>query len=69
MSTAYDRVMDLKRARQQAAQRVMSPEKVARNVLREWLGAQGFGAVIEPFAAADLVRRIEAVVAAERAAR
>jgi ABC-type branched-subunit amino acid transport system substrate-binding protein len=67
MATAYDRVMALKLAQEQAKQRDLTPEKVAQKLLREWLGAQGFGAAIDPMAGADLVRRVEAVVIAERA--
>lgn len=66
--TAYDRVMALKLAEQQAAQRAMSPQKVGQKLLREWCGkAHGFGVVIDPFAAAALVRLVEAAIVAERA--
>lgn len=65
--SAYDRVMELKRAQQQAEQRATSPLKVAQKMLREWLGAHQMGGVIDPMLGADLVRRVEAIVIAERA--
>ena len=65
-SDAYKRVAAMKLVQEQAKQCLSSPEKVGQKVLREWLGAQGFGAAIDPMAGADLVRRIEAVVVAER---
>lgn len=63
---AYKRVSAMKLLLKQTEQCLATPQKVAQRVLREWLGAQGFGAAIEPMAGADLVRRIEAVVVAER---
>lgn len=66
MGDAYQRVMAIKLAQQQAEQRKLTPQKVGQKLLREWLGAQGFGGAIDPMAGADLVRRIEAVVVAER---
>lgn len=66
MATAYERVAALKLAQDQAKQRDLSPLKVAQKLLRDWLGAQGMGAVIDPMAGADLVKRIEAAVIAER---
>lgn len=66
MSTAYDRIVARKLAEKQARQRAMPPKKVAQVLLREWLGKQGFGGVMDPFAAASLVEFVEAAIAAER---
>jgi hypothetical protein len=66
---AYHKVVALKLAEAQKAQRSMSPRKVGQKLLREWCGqAAGWGGAIEPMAAARLVELVEAVVAAERAA-
>lgn len=66
--SAYDRAMELKLAKRQAEQRAMSPQKVGQLLLREWLGSHGVGGVIDPMLAADLVRRVESAIKAERAA-
>lgn len=66
--SAYDKCIAMKLAEQQAAQRAMSPQKVGQKLLREWCGkAHGFGVVLDPFAAAGLVRLVEAAIVAERA--
>jgi hypothetical protein len=68
MSTAYDRAMALRLAEQQREQRATAPRKIAQKLLREWCGkAAGWGAAIDPMAAARLVEMVEAVVVAERA--
>jgi len=41
MTTAYDKVMALKLAEQQAKQREMTAEKIGQKLMREWLGALG----------------------------
>lgn len=64
--TAYDKVMAQKLAQQQREQRAMRPRHVAQKVLRDWLGRQGMGGVIDPMAAASLVSCVEAVIVAER---
>jgi hypothetical protein len=68
VKTAYERAMQQKLAEKQAKQREMQPRKVAQTFLREWLGKQGFGGVMDVHAAASLVDHIEAIVVAERAA-
>lgn len=66
MSTAaYDRAMAQRTAVQQQEQRAMAPAKVAQGLFRDWCGVHG--TVVEIGMAADLVRRIEAVIVAERA--
>jgi hypothetical protein len=65
--SAYERIMQQKLAEKQAIQRETPPRKVAQTFLREWLGKQGFGGVMDVSAAASLVQHVEAIIVAERA--
>lgn len=64
--TAYDRVVKQKLVIAQAEQRAMPPIKIGQKILREWCGSHQ--AVMDPSMAADLVKRVEAAIVAERAA-
>lgn len=64
MATAYDRVVALKRVQDQEKQRAMSPLKVGQKIFGEW--ARSHGTAVDVCMAADLVKRIEAAIIAER---
>lgn len=54
----------LRLERDQARQRAMTPIKVAQKLFRDWAGANL--AVLDIPLAADLVKRVEAIIKAER---
>lgn len=64
--TAYDRAMKQKLVIAQAEQRALKPIKIGQKIFGEW--CQSFGAMIDVNMAADLVKRIEAAIVAERSA-